>query len=255
MKKVLVSFFIVIVSLYSAYAQTKPYEIYFEPASVYVEGNELYMTNVRVDGTFVDGNKYSLQDSIDLTYNMNYSNMGLGVPKIAAHKGIGVYSGWFIFKDVTPAQPTFTYNGQTYNFGEDSNYNFTTTKQNPFKATMNLQAGYVVSTAITPSGMVRYTFKNSKGNVLYSSITSTGTISNPTLIVEDGVYTWTIEPMSNDAVDFQIRFFNANNRSLKTVKDGDYISDSFVANASDYSKYQIYLNKGIFYNCQNPAIV
>lgn len=251
MKKVVVSFFIVIASIYSAYAQTKPYEIYFEPANVYVEGNELYMKNVRVDGNFVDGNKYTLQDSIDLTYKMDYSNMGLGVPKIVTHKGIGGYSGSFIFKDVTPDQPTFTYNGQTYNFGEY--YKFTTTKQNPFKATVNLKTGHVVSIDITPSGTVKFTFTNNRGDVLESRIASTeGGLTIGIPILDDGVYTWSAESISNDAVNFQIRFFNANNRKLQTLKDGDYIDDSFVNTIWDYSKYQIYLNKGDFLQLPKP---
>ena len=149
-------------------------------------------------------------------------------------------------------QPDYTVGDNNYHF--DQSYNFEATDSTPFIAKLNLDTGHVISWFISdPSS--DYSYQIIGENVDYSFLgkASSGVISGANKILKSGEYQLVVKPEDSLSLTCSLKLFNANNRQLEIIENGDSISVSFEKNIRDYAKYKVRLNTGDKLNLPAPS--
>jgi hypothetical protein len=213
---------------------------------VYFQGTSPVLNQdgtLEFDGVRAVGSGLTLNDALDLKYKFSLKTLGFDLSNKTIFKNIGVFNGSLMAINVSPKQPVAHMKGRSYRAG--TSYQFAASQAAPFVWTYQLVPGDVLSwNVILPSTEYRTTFAGPGTN--YSQISPAGrsTITAGYPILKAGTYTLTIAPTSSRGFYFTIRGWNANNRSLPTLRNGSALNVSFASNVRDYVKYAVSLKKG-----------
>ena len=240
-----------------AHAQDYTVDFYTTNPSL-VEGDAIIFDGIRVNGfalTPEDAAKAKFVfDSNDFTFKLDLDS-------VVVYAGVGVFHEQHMVMDVPTdmVQPSYIANldaktgkkdaeivvpvGQALSAGTD--YKFTIPAVGtPFVGDFNLSIGHVMSLYFSNASQdIAYQFTGPAGTGLEGEIKAKEKVfTKPIKILLAGDYQLSILP-SNPEKDatFSLKTFNANNRAMTLLKDGDKLKESFVANTWDYVKFLVTL--------------
>ena len=226
-----------------------------DASKVYIKDNYIYVSNMRIESSDTDYN-----DSVDMVYELNPQDLSFqpAVDKIKIYKNLGIFNEDgdlpLFIKDV-PHDIYMIDSDDDSNVSMGTSYNVSVIKDKT-KFYFDLVAGQEPSFLIQePSDDYTFEVFDPNGEQIYKfeGAKNYGVISDGIPIKEDGRYTVVITPSSSDTISLKLMFLNANRRDLVSVKDGDYISNSFMTNIRDYAKYQVHLNAGDKLSLPSPS--
>ena len=230
-----------------------PFKVYFNSAKL-VSSDKILFSNIRL---YDPNNPDTLEDSISaiFKFDINTLNFNLDTSSVKYFSKIGIFSDWLMAKDVDPKQPTYKVDNTEYQCGHPES--FISSKNDPFIAHLFLEPGHVICWNMSnQSCNYKVTFfkANDPNDIIADHLgeSNQGIISFPHNILEPGEYLLKIEPFECNSMSFRLLLFNANNRILTELHNGDYISETFRINTRDYAKFKIFLRKGEVLKLKKP---
>jgi len=239
-----------------AHAQDYTVDFYTTNPSL-VEGNAIIFDGVRLNGLGLTPEDAA---KAKFVFDPNDFTFKLDLDSVVVYAGVSVFHEQHMVKDV-PAdlvQPFYIANldaktgkkdeeivvpvGQALSAGTD--YEFTVPAGASFVGDFNLSIGYVMSLYFSNASQdIAYQLTGPAGIELEGEVKRGQKVfTKPIKILLAGDYQLSILPSNPEkSMTFLLETFNANNRAMKSLKDGDKLKESFVSNTWDYAKFLVTL--------------